>query len=117
MSAMPEIDSSLSDTSLNNQVLLRRTSHGVVHVTASGYKGIGYGVGYAYTQDNRCLLAHRIAEVNGRLSEQLGAEAPVTSEVHDITYTGVATARCNLTINYPILTDFIPKLFPSIRAF
>ncbi|MEE9423988.1 MAG: penicillin acylase family protein [Methylococcales bacterium] len=89
MSAMPEIDSSLSDTSLNNQVLLRRTSHGVVHVTASGYKGIGYGVGFAYTQDNRCLLAHRIAEVNGRLSEQLGAEAPVTSEVHDITYTAL----------------------------
>ncbi len=31
----------------NKQVLLRRTNHGVVHVTASGYTGIGYGVGYA----------------------------------------------------------------------
>jgi acyl-homoserine-lactone acylase len=46
-------------------------------------------VGYAYTEDNRCLLAHRLAEVNGRLSEQLGADAPVTSEVHDITYTAL----------------------------
>ena len=73
----------------NKQVLLRRTTHGVVHVTASGYTGIGYGVGYAYTEDNRCLLAHRLAEVNGRLSEQLGADAPVTSEVHDITYTAL----------------------------
>ncbi len=30
---------------------------------------------------------------------------------------GVATAGCNLTIDCSILTDFIPKLFPSIRAF
>jgi acyl-homoserine-lactone acylase len=75
---VPEVDSSLSDTYRNNQVLLRRTSHGVVHVTASDYAGIGYGVGYAYSQDNRCLLAHRIAEVNDRLSKQLGADTPVT---------------------------------------
>ncbi len=72
-----------------DQVLLRRTSHGVVHVKASGYTGIGYGVGYAYTEDNRCLLSHRIAEVNGRLSEQLGADAPVTSDMHDLTYTAL----------------------------
>lgn len=70
-------------------VSLRRTSHGIVHVTAGGYRGAGMGVGYAYTLDNYCLLAHRIAEVNGRLSEQLGAEAPVTSEVHDVTYTAL----------------------------
>ncbi len=80
---------SATNTDHNNQVLLRRTTHGVVHVTSSDYEGIGYGVGYAYTQDNRCLLAHRIAEVNGRLSEQLGPDAPVTSEVHDITYTSL----------------------------
>ncbi len=71
------------------EALLRRTGNGIVHVTASNYKGIGFGVGYAYTEDNRCLLAYRIAEVNGRLSEQVGANAPVTSEVHDITYTSL----------------------------
>ncbi|MEE9355931.1 MAG: penicillin acylase family protein [Methylococcaceae bacterium] len=84
-----ELSKNFNYTYRNNRVLLRRTSHGVVHVTASGYAGIGYGVGYAYTQDNRCLLAHRIAEVNGRLSEQLGADAPVRSEVHDLTYTAL----------------------------
>jgi acyl-homoserine lactone acylase PvdQ len=49
MSTAPEVDSSISGTYRNNQVLLRRTSHGVVYVTASDYAGIGYGVGYAYT--------------------------------------------------------------------
>lgn len=66
-----------------------RTQHGVPHISAFDYHGIGYGVGYVYTEDNRCLLARRIAEVNGRLSEQIGADAPVSSEVHDITYTAL----------------------------
>ncbi|MDD2761103.1 MAG: penicillin acylase family protein [Methylomonas sp.] len=56
---------------------LQRTSHGVVHVTANDFRGIGFGVGYAYATDNHCLLAHRVAQVNGRLSEQLGADADI----------------------------------------
>ncbi len=31
-----------------------------------------------------------------------------------IAQTGAATARCKLTIDCPILADFIPKLLPSI---
>ena len=54
--------------------VVERTGHGLVHVTANTYKGIGYGVGYAYAEDNRCLLAYRIAQVNGRLAEQVGAD-------------------------------------------
>lgn len=63
---------------------VERTSHGIVHVTAKDYKGIGFGVGYAYTQDNRCVLAHRIAQVNGRLAEQVGADKPqrMLAEAH-----------------------------------
>lgn len=56
---------------------LQRTSHGVVHITANDFKGIGFGVGYAYATDNHCLLAHRVAQVNGRLAEQLGADASI----------------------------------------
>lgn len=70
-------------------VELTRTQHGVLHVRASDFYGAGYGVAYAYTRDNRCLLARRIAEVNGRLAEFLGADAPVRSEVHDLTYTAL----------------------------
>lgn len=54
--------------------VVERTGHGIVHVTASTYKGIGFGVGHAYAEDNRCLLAYRIAQVNGRLAEQVGAD-------------------------------------------
>jgi acyl-homoserine-lactone acylase len=66
---------------------LERTGHGLVHVTAKTYKGIGYGVGYAYAQDNRCLLAYRIAQVNGRVSEQVGADKieRILAESHSMT--------------------------------
>lgn len=80
---------SSSKTVAPGTAAVRRTSHGVLHVTAADFVGAGFGVGYGYAQDNRCLLARRIAEVNGRLSEQLGPDAPVTSEVHDITYTSL----------------------------
>jgi acyl-homoserine-lactone acylase len=72
-----------------DSLTLTRTTHGVVHVRARDLYGAGYGVAYTYTLDNRCLLARRIAEVNGRLSAELGADAPVRSEVHDITYTAL----------------------------
>ena len=55
-------------------VELIRTSHGVVHVTARDHFGLAFGVAYAYTQDNRCLLAQRIEQVNGRLAAQLGPD-------------------------------------------
>lgn len=80
--------SPMSPTDVDS-VTLQRTAHGVVHVTAPDYHGAGYGVGYAYTQDNHCLLAHRVAEVNGRLSAQLGADAVVTNAVHDLHYSAL----------------------------
>ncbi|MBK8258537.1 MAG: penicillin acylase family protein [Polyangiaceae bacterium] len=46
-------------------------------MTAPDHEGLGLGVGYAFTEDNRCLLAHRVEQVNGRLAAQLGADTPV----------------------------------------
>lgn len=74
-------------------VTVRRTTHGLVHVTADDLRGLAYGVGYAFAADNRCLLAHRLAEVEGRLSAQLGADAEVTLPVHGIVYTALESDR------------------------
>jgi acyl-homoserine-lactone acylase len=82
-----------TDTSSSEGVTLRRTAHGVVHVTAADVEGLAFGVGYAYTQDNRCLLAHRIAEVNGRLAAQLGARGDVELPVHGVSYPALDSDR------------------------
>jgi acyl-homoserine-lactone acylase len=51
---------------------ITRTAHRIPHVTANNWGGIGYGVGYAYAQDNLCLLAEEFATVAGERSLHFG---------------------------------------------
>jgi acyl-homoserine-lactone acylase len=52
---------------------IQRTSFGYPHIRADNEKGLGYGVGYAFAQDNFCLLAEDIATINGERSKYFGA--------------------------------------------
>ena len=54
---------------------IRRTAHGIAHIKASDEGSLGYGVGYAYAQDNFCLLADEFVTVNGERSKYFGAGA------------------------------------------
>jgi acyl-homoserine-lactone acylase len=54
---------------------IRRTAHGIPHIEAADEKGIGYGVGYAYAQDNFCLLAEHFITVRGERSRHFGEGA------------------------------------------
>ncbi|WP_273822488.1 acylase [Pseudomonas asplenii] len=51
---------------------IRRTTFGVPHIRASDERSLGYGIGYAYAQDNLCLLANEIVTVNGERSKFFG---------------------------------------------
>ncbi|MDI2589933.1 acylase [Pseudomonas sp. 681] len=53
---------------------IRRTGFGVPHIRAENERGLGYGIGYAYAQDNLCLLANEIVTVNGERSRYFGPE-------------------------------------------
>lgn len=53
---------------------IRRTTFGVPHISAQNERGLGYGIGYAYAQDNLCLLANEIVTVNGERAKFFGAE-------------------------------------------
>jgi acyl-homoserine-lactone acylase len=54
---------------------VRRTSFGYPHIKADNEKGIGYGVGYAFAQDNFCLLAEDVLTINGERSKYFGPAA------------------------------------------
>ncbi|MBD3647607.1 MAG: penicillin acylase family protein [Pseudomonadales bacterium] len=45
---------------------ITRTQFGIPHVTAPDYKGLGYGLGYAFAQDNLCSLSREIVIANGQ---------------------------------------------------
>ncbi len=53
---------------------IRRTSYGVPHIVAKDEHGLGYGIGYAYAQDNLCLLANEVLTVSGERSRYFGAK-------------------------------------------
>ncbi|RWU21025.1 acylase [Pseudomonas alkylphenolica] len=53
---------------------IRRTSFGVPHILARDEQGLGYGIGYAYGQDNLCLLANEVVTVNAERSRYFGPD-------------------------------------------
>lgn len=73
---------------------ITRTTHGVVHVRAKDFKGIGYGLAYAYAQDNVCMFADALLTVRGERSAFFGGDAPATQRTGD--EYGVASAFFNL---------------------
>src|SRR4051812_15962523 len=51
---------------------IRRTAHGIPHIEAKDYRGIGYGYGYAFAQDDICPVAEQYVTVNGQRSRYFG---------------------------------------------
>ncbi|KAA0945967.1 acylase [Pseudomonas sp. ANT_H14] len=64
---------------------IRRTSFGIPHIRASDERGLGYGIGYAYAQDNLCLLANEVVTVNGERAKYFGAEKSTLEERNNLT--------------------------------
>lgn len=65
------------------QAEVARTSHGVVHVRSANFGGLGYGIAYAYAQDNLCMFADSLLTVRGERSQFFGADAHATKRVGD----------------------------------
>ena len=53
---------------------ITRTTYGIPHIEARDWRGVGYGVAYAYAEDNLCLLAEEFATVAGERSKHFGPE-------------------------------------------
>ena len=53
---------------------ITRTTHNIAHIEADTWEGVGYGVAYAYAQDNICMLAEDFVSVRGERSLYFGNE-------------------------------------------
>ncbi|WP_433420572.1 penicillin acylase family protein [Microtetraspora malaysiensis] len=76
---------------------IRRTEYGIPHISAKDYGGLGFGYGYAFAQDNLCVLASWAVTLRGERSRYFGATAksddpvsPVTNLASDVYYKSVA---------------------------
>ncbi|WP_245228766.1 penicillin acylase family protein [Pontixanthobacter sp. CEM42] len=53
---------------------ITRTEFNIPHIQSDSWGGVGYGVAYAYAQDNFCMLAEEFATVAGTRSLHFGPE-------------------------------------------
>ncbi|MCS4246196.1 acylase [Pseudomonas sp. BIGb0164] len=63
---------------------IRRTTFGVPHIRANDERGLGYGIGYAYAQDNLCLLANEVVTVNGERARYFGPDQTTLEERNNL---------------------------------
>jgi acyl-homoserine-lactone acylase len=71
---------------------IRRTEYGIPHILASDYGSLGYGYGYAFAQDNLCVMADRVVTLRGERSRHFGPTADP-----DDPFTDEEDAATNLT--------------------
>ena len=53
---------------------IRRTRYGVPHITGDNLQSVAFGSGYAYAQDNACILADQILKVRSERSKYFGPD-------------------------------------------
>ncbi|MEO6496971.1 MAG: penicillin acylase family protein [Solirubrobacteraceae bacterium] len=56
-------------------VTIRRTAHGIPHITASSWEKLGYGYAWALAHDNICPLANSYVTVDAERSRYFGPDA------------------------------------------
>ena len=66
--------SSDSSAARDYSATIVRTTYGVPHITTDNYGDLGFGVAYAYAQDNVCLLMREIVTSNGQTARYFGAD-------------------------------------------
>ena len=54
---------------------IRRTEYGIPHIVANDHGSLGYGYGYAFAQDNLCVMADRVLTLRGDRSRYFGPRA------------------------------------------
>ncbi len=58
----------------SGKVTIRRTAYGIPHILADDFAGAGFGLGYAFAEDNFCALADITVTVGGDRSRYFGAD-------------------------------------------
>ncbi|MBL0143336.1 MAG: acylase [Betaproteobacteria bacterium] len=92
---------------------VRRTSYGIAHIKANDFGSVGYGVGYAFAQDNFCMMADEFVTVRGERSKYFGATGSTPYSINnlfnDIFYT-------YFNGDSAVLTAGLAKMKPEVQA-
>ena len=82
----------------SGKAVLRYTEHGIPHIVAKDFAGLGYGYGYAAATDNICELANIYLTVSAQRSKYLGPDGdgyPSLSEAANNLHSDLFFQRIN----------------------
>lgn len=81
--------SGLAADSLPRAVRIIRTDYGIAHITAPDWYGAGYGQGYAFAEDDLCVLAQDIVTLSGERSRYFGPDGAATDVANGLKTTNL----------------------------
>ncbi|RKH04419.1 acylase [Corallococcus sp. CA047B] len=94
---------------------IRRTSHGIPHITADNYGSLGFGQGYAFAQDHVCTLADQIIKVRSERARYLGQGPGNTYVGSDLAYLSLGViARAEAA--FPQLSEEVQQMLTGYVA-
>jgi len=92
-----------------------RTRYGIPHVKAADYASLGYGAGYAFAEDNVCMLADDVVTVTGERSRYFGPDAKTVVSFADIRNLD-SDAFFRTLLDGPALLAAFEKTSPEYQA-
>ncbi len=84
--AIPVTESAASD---GYTATIRRTQYGIPHIKSVGWGNLGFGVGYAFAQDNICVMAETFVTVNAERARYFGPTGTYRSEANGVVPTNL----------------------------
>lgn len=69
------VDPPVSPPEFTYEATLTRTEYGIPHIVAQDWGSLGYGHGYAFAQDNYCMLMEEIIRAAGQSLEFFGEDS------------------------------------------
>ncbi|MCA9683421.1 MAG: penicillin acylase family protein [Myxococcales bacterium] len=97
------------------QAQIRRTSHGVAHITAADWGSLSFGQGYAFTEDKGCLLLDQIIKVRSQRARWFGPGEGNQNIYSDIAYLQLHT-RARAEEQFPLLDAQIREIITGYAA-
>ncbi|TXH04772.1 MAG: hypothetical protein E6R07_06660 [Nevskiaceae bacterium] len=72
-------------------VVLTRTTLGIPHIKANDFGSMGYGYGYAFAEDNLCVLQEDLLTIRGERAKYLGRNGSYTIVPNGVTADNVTS--------------------------
>lgn len=113
MAALSALTAGCASSTEASSYQLTRSAQGIAQITALDHEGLAAGLGFAYAQDNFCLLQETLLTVNGQRSLHLGPEAQVGVETN---HRSISNLESDFFYRFYIDSAFADALYANSDA-